>query len=138
MHDYEKADIVFIAAVLDPQRGDAHQCSTFFDDYAARAFPDLDKKLHVIVLSHGLVYQYPDWDGKYPRCWQHAGTKNFTILSSEGIAGGTNWDYSNFVGIPMMSHIHWHRGSQLLWQRYDASQIAANKQLLVFSSFFGR
>ena len=66
--------------------------------------------------------QYPGWEGKHPRCWQHPGARHFTILSQEALAAGVDSepvgpDWSNFVAFPMMARLHFHRGSQRLWTK---------------------
>jgi hypothetical protein len=57
VHDYAQADVVFVAAVLDPQMTNDEQCTSFFEDFAPKHLPFLKSKPHLLVLSHGLVYQ---------------------------------------------------------------------------------
>ena len=64
VHEYDQADIVFVAAVLDPQMADDGQCASFFEDFAPKHLPFLQSKPHVLVLSHGLVYQVSVQDTK--------------------------------------------------------------------------
>lgn len=57
VHSYDQADIVFVAAVLNPQMHTDAQCASFFENFAPKALPFLQSKPHILALSHGLVYK---------------------------------------------------------------------------------
>lgn len=57
VHKYDQADLVFVAAVLDPQMADDGLCVSFFEYFAPKHLPFLHSKPHILALSHGLVYQ---------------------------------------------------------------------------------
>ena len=102
------------------------ECSGFMES-AQTTLPLLKSKPHLAVLNHPI--------NVLPQCYNHADVQYFTFISLEPGLNTETGSAPHLVLAPLISHVHWHMGSDLYHRNFSLSNIDSIKTRLAYASF---